>query len=47
MGIIQTRLPTEEDIEGAKLYSRELARYADKDRVHVIQKHSSKQGQMR
>lgn len=35
MGIIQTRLPTDEDIAGAKLYSRELARYADKDRVHV------------
>jgi len=35
MGIVQTRLPTEEDIAGAKLYSRELARYADEDRVHV------------
>ena len=47
MGIIHTRPPIDEDIEGAWLYSRELARYADKDRVHAIQKHGGKQGQMR
>lgn len=35
MGTVQTRLPTEEEIASAKAYSRELARYADKDRVHV------------
>jgi excisionase family DNA binding protein len=35
MGTLQPRLPTEEDIASAKAYSRELARYADKDRVHV------------
>lgn len=32
---VQTRLPTEEEIASAKAYSRELARYADQDRVHI------------
>jgi len=35
MGTVKTRLPTEEEIASAKAYSRELARYADKDRVRV------------
>lgn len=35
MATVETRLPTEEEIAGAKAYSRELARYADMDRVHV------------
>lgn len=35
MGTTQPRLPNEEEIAGAKAYSRELARYADMDRVHV------------
>jgi len=35
MGTAQTRLPTKEEIASAKAYSRELARYSDKDRVHV------------
>jgi len=35
MNPAQARLPTKEEIVSAKAYSRELARFADEERVHV------------